>query len=147
MQRRSVGSDGAQRLGVIPLFEGLSPGQLSMLGRLLDEIVADPGDVLMAEGSQGFEMMMIEEGSAEVCQHGERINVMQRGDFFGEMAVLADGSPRTASVIALTPLRGLLFTARFARTMHDRVPQVGERMERAARERLERDARAGASPD
>ncbi len=144
MQRRSIGTDGPQRLGAIPLFDGLSAGQLSMLGRLLDEVLADPGEVLMAEGSQGFEMMMIEEGSAEVCQHGERINVMQPGDFFGEMAVLADGSPRTASVVALTPLRALLFTARFARTMHDRVPQVGERMEQAARERLERDARADA---
>ncbi len=127
------------RLAAIPLFEGLSPGQLSMLGRLLDETTADPGEVLMAEGSQGLELMMLEEGSAEVLQNGERINVMEPGDFFGEISVLVDGGPRTASVVALTPLRCLVFSAHFVRTMHDRLPQVGERMEQAVRERRERD--------
>jgi CRP-like cAMP-binding protein len=110
-----------------------------MLGRLLDEITADPGEVLMAEGSQGLELMMLEEGSAEVLQKGERINVMEPRDFFGEISVLVDGGPRTASVVALTPLRCLVFSAHFVRTMHDRLPQVGERMEQAVRERRERD--------
>ena len=147
MQRRSAGSSGAQRLAAIPLFEGVSPGELNMLGRILDVVVAEPGEVLMAEGGQGFEVMMIEEGSAEVLQRGERINVMEPGDFFGEIAVLSDGAPRTATVVALTPLQGLVFTAHFARTMHDRLPRVGERMQQAVRERRERDAGAGTPRD
>jgi len=145
VRRRSAGISGAQRLAAIPLFEGVSTGELNMLGRILDLIVAEPGEMLMEEGVQGFEVMMIEEGSAEVLQKGERINVMEPGDFFGEIAVLSDGAPRTASVVALTPLQGLLFTAHFARTMHDRVPKVGERMQQAVRERRQRDA--GAHPD
>ena len=144
MQRISVGSDGAQRLGAIPLFADLSPGQRSMLARVLDEVLADAGETLMTEGEQGFEMMMIEEGGAEVRRHGEPVSELGPGDFFGEMAVLEDGAPRSASVIALTPLRGLLFTARFARTIHDRMPEVGARMEQAARAHHERDARAEA---
>jgi len=139
LERRSAGTSAPARLAAIPLFEGLSPGQLSMLGRLLDEITADPGEVLMTEGSQGLELMMLEEGSAEVLQKGERINVMEPRDFFGEISVLVDGGPRTASVVALTPLRCLVFSAHFVRTMHDRLPQVGERMEQAVRERRERD--------
>jgi len=142
VQRRSVGRDGTDRLGAIPLFSGLSRGQLSMLARLLDELVADAGEVLMAEGQPGFELMMLESGTAEVRRNGVVVNAMQPGDFFGEMAVLEDGAPRSASVIAQTPVRGLLFTARFVRTIHDRLPEVGERMERAAGAHRERDARA-----
>jgi len=137
---------GAERLGAIPLFEGVSAGQLSMLGRLLDEIVADAGEVVMEEGTQGFDLMMLEEGTAEVSRGGERINVMEPGDFFGEIAVLEDGAPRTASVVALTPLRALVFSARFVRTMHDRLPQVGERMEETVRQRRERDAGLSTPP-
>jgi CRP-like cAMP-binding protein len=142
MQRRSVGADGPSRLANIPLFDGLSPGQLQMLARLLDEVVADTGEVLMAQGEQGFELIMIEEGSAEVLQNGERINLLGAGDFCGELAVLGDGAPRTATVTALVPLRGLLFTAHFLRTVHDRLPVVGERLRAAAGERRARDERA-----
>jgi CRP-like cAMP-binding protein len=142
MQRRRVGRDGAGRLQAIPLFEGLSVGQCRMLADLVDEIVVDPGEVLMYEGTQGLEMMMIESGTAEVVKGGERINTMQPGDFFGEIAVLGDGTPRTATVTALTPVQGLVFTAHFAREIHDRMPEVGARIERAARDRAARDERA-----
>jgi CRP-like cAMP-binding protein len=142
MQRRSVGSDGASRLANIPLFDGLSPGQCQMLARLLDEVVADAGEVLMAQGEQGLELIMIEEGGAEVLQDGRRINVLGSGDFFGELAVLDDGTERTATVTALGPLRGLVFTAHFIRTVHDRLPVVGERLRAAASERRARDEAA-----
>ena len=142
VQRRSVGRDGPERLGRIPLFDGLSPGQRRMLAALVDELLAEEGEVLMEEGEQGFEMMMIEEGTAAVRQEGELINEMRAGDFFGEMAVLGDGLPRTATVTALTPVRGLLFSAHFVREIRDRLPAIGERIARAAEERAERDRRA-----
>lgn len=110
-----------------------------MLAGLVDEVLAEEGEVLMAEGEQGFEMMMIEEGTAAVYQGGEQINQMQPGDFFGEMSILGDGIPRSATVTALTPVRGLLFTAHFVREIRDRLPAIGERMERVAAERAERD--------
>jgi CRP-like cAMP-binding protein len=145
MQRRRVGRDGPGRLEKIPLFEGLFTGQRRMLADLVDEVLADEGEVLMAEGMQGLEVMMIEEGAAEVHQGGERINTMGPGDFFGELAVLGDGMPRTATVTALSPVRGLVFTAHFVREIRDRLPLVGERIEQAARERAERDMRARGS--
>jgi CRP-like cAMP-binding protein len=145
VRRHRVGRDGAERLGRLALFEGLSIGQCRMLGDLVDELLADEGEVLMAEGRQGLELMMIEQGTAEVRQAGERINTMEPGDFFGEIAVLGDGSPRTATVVALTPVRGLVFTAHFVREMHDRLPLVGERIEQSARDRGERDRRAQGS--
>jgi CRP-like cAMP-binding protein len=118
-----------------------------MLAGLVDEVLADEGEVLMEEGEQGFEMMMIEEGTAAVRRDGEQINEMQPGDFFGEMAILGDGMPRSATVIAVTPVRGLLFSAHFVREIHDRLPAIGERIERAAQQRAARDRLARAAED
>ena len=47
MRRTSVGPDGADRLGALPLFEGLSRGQLQMLVRVADQVVAAAGDTIM----------------------------------------------------------------------------------------------------
>ncbi len=122
-------------------------GQLRMLGRLVDQVDAKVGETLMAQGSQGYEFMMIEQGEAEVLQDGQRIRLMGPGEFFGELAILDDGTPRTAAVIATSDLRGLAFTARFLRDIHDRVPPVGERLEREAKERRDRDANAATAND
>jgi CRP-like cAMP-binding protein len=132
VHRRSVGRDGAERLAKISLFTAVPRGQLRALAELLDEVTAEEGEVVMAEGEQGFELMMIEDGTAEVTQGGERINVMGPGEFFGELSVLGDGQLRTATVTAASEFRGLVFTAHFMRQIHDRLPLVGERMDQMA---------------
>jgi CRP-like cAMP-binding protein len=114
-----------------------------MLGRLVDELTAEAGETIVAEGEHGYEFTIIEQGEADVLQDGQRIRLLGPGDFFGELAILEDGTPRTASVLATSPLRGLVFTAHFLREIRERVPLVGERLDRVARERLERDANAG----
>jgi CRP/FNR family transcriptional regulator, cyclic AMP receptor protein len=143
VQRKAIGSDGAERLGAIPAFTDLSLGERRELARLADELTAQAGEVLMRQGEPGYEFLILEQGSAEVLQDGERIAVMGSVEFFGELAVLGDGSLRTASVVALTDLRGIALTAHFMREMRDRMPAVGERIDSAASARLERDRRAG----
>ena len=69
----------------------------------------------MQEGSSGYEFIVIEQGTAEVTRQGRPINHLAEGAFFGELAVLGDGTPRTASVTATSPVRGLAFTAHFMR--------------------------------
>lgn len=141
MRHASLGRDGAERLAAIELFAELSTGQRQMLARLLDELTADAGEQIVREGEFGHEFLVIEEGTAEVLQGGVRINTLGPGDFFGELAVLDDGVPRTASVIATTPLRAIAFTAYFMREMRERWPTIGEQIDRAAAEHRERDAR------
>ena len=140
MRRTSVGPDGADRLGALPLFEGLSRGQLQMLVRVTDQVVAAAGDTIMDQGDAGYEFMVLEQGSAEVRQDGQRVRVMEAGEFFGELAALSDGAPRTATVIALSDVRAFVFTAHFLHELHDRVPELGARIDRVARERFQRDA-------
>jgi CRP-like cAMP-binding protein len=68
-----------------------------------------PGQFIFRAGDLGSEMFVIHEGKAEVMRAGSEVSadvvaVLEKGDFFGEMAVL-EGLPRTASVRALTDLR------------------------------------------
>jgi CRP-like cAMP-binding protein len=69
-----------------------------------------PGQAVVDEGSQGVGFFVIVDGSARVEVHGKQVNTLKSGDFFGEIALL-DGGPRTASVVAETPLKVLGLTA------------------------------------
>jgi CRP/FNR family cyclic AMP-dependent transcriptional regulator len=139
MHRKRIGSDGASRLASIDLFAGLSRGQLLMLARVLDEVTATAGETIMSEGEPGYEVLIIEDGSAEVLKGGSRVGVMGPGDIFGELAVLEVGGARTASVVATSPLRAMLLTAHFIREVRAQLPALGERIERVAAERRLRD--------
>ena len=101
-----------------------------MLARLVDEIACEAGETIMHEGSLEYEFIVIEDGTAEVAQGGLAVNQLGPGAFFGELAVLGDGTPRTASVTATSPLSGLVFTAHFMREVRERFPAVGERIDR-----------------
>ncbi len=146
MQRHSLGSDGADRLAALELFADSTTAERRMLARLVDEIVCEEGETLMHEGSSEYEFIVIEQGAADVTQKGERVNQLGEGAFFGELAVLGDGTPRTATVTATSPLRGLVFTAHFMREARERFPAIGARIDAAAKEHLEADARRNATP-
>ncbi|HUB73040.1 MAG TPA: cyclic nucleotide-binding domain-containing protein [Solirubrobacteraceae bacterium] len=147
MQRRSIGRDGAERLGAIHLFSGLSEGQRQMLARLIDEVSADAGEELMREGEYGYEVLFVEEGSAEVTQGGTPINTVVAGELIGELAVLDAGGTRTATVLASTPLRAVSLTSHFMHDVRRRMPEIAQAIERAAAEHRERDRlRAAGEP-
>jgi CRP-like cAMP-binding protein len=143
MVRKSIGSDGAARLAAIHLFAGLSPGERQMLVRLLDELIADPGDELMHEGDFGYEMIWVEDGSAEVRQDGALINTVGAGDTLGELALLDSGGTRTATVVVTAPLRGVVLTSHFMQHVRNQMPAVAEAIDRAAAEHRERDRLRG----
>jgi CRP-like cAMP-binding protein len=140
MRRQRLGRDGAERLGRMSILSGLSLGRRRELARLADELTAEAGETVMLEGDPGYEFMMLEEGEADVLQHGERINAIGPGDCFGELATLSDGNPRTASVVAKSDLRAIVLTAHFMREMRDRLPSAGDAIDQVAAERQERDA-------
>jgi CRP-like cAMP-binding protein len=83
-------------------------------------LVAFPdGASIFEQGDAGDEMYIVQEGQVEIVllrEHGEVVSLatLERGDFFGEMAVL-EGSKRTATARSkggcrVLPLRGQLFT-------------------------------------
>ena len=92
-----------ERLAEIPLFQGLSKKELRHISSLATRLEVPAGKALTKEGQQGYEFIIVLEGEVEVRQHGEVIAKRGAGDYFGEIALL-DNRPRTATVIALTPV-------------------------------------------
>jgi CRP/FNR family transcriptional regulator, cyclic AMP receptor protein len=92
-----------ERLAEIPLFQGLSKKELSHISSLATRLELPAGKALTKEGQQGYEFIIVLEGEVEVRQHGEVIAKRGAGDYFGEIALL-DNRPRTATVVATTPV-------------------------------------------
>ena len=61
------------------------------------------GDMIIQEGDLGGEMFIIKSGSVDVIKRDDQkemvLATLERGDFFGEMAIL-ENVPRSAMVIA-----------------------------------------------
>jgi CRP-like cAMP-binding protein len=94
-------------LELVPLFSGLSRAQLSRVADLAQEVSYGSGRMIVRTGTPGLAFYVIVEGRAKVIRG--RISSAKGqaslgpGDFFGEMALL-DGGPRSASVVAQTPM-------------------------------------------
>jgi CRP/FNR family transcriptional regulator, cyclic AMP receptor protein len=118
-----------------PLFAHVSKRQLEQIAQIADEIDLREGKEMTKQGSRGREFFVLLEGNADVKKNGRRINTLGPGDFFGEIALVSD-TPRTASVIATSPVRALVITDRsFKRLMSDS-PEIQERVLSALAARL-----------
>jgi CRP/FNR family transcriptional regulator, cyclic AMP receptor protein len=92
-------------LAHVPLFEGLSPRHLRRLADLTREERLMTGATVVKAGEPGDTFYVIIEGEAKVVNASNRVvNRLQPGDSFGEISLL-DGGPRTATVVAETPMR------------------------------------------
>jgi CRP-like cAMP-binding protein len=92
-----------QRLAEVPLFAGLSKKELRTIAHLATYLEEPEGTILTAEGESGNEFIIVLEGEVEVQQGGEVIASRGAGDYFGEIALL-DHRPRTATIVAKTPV-------------------------------------------
>jgi CRP-like cAMP-binding protein len=120
-----------------PLFERCSKRELKAVAALADEMDFPPGKTLTREGAPGREFFVLIEGSAEVRRKGRKINTMQPGDFFGEIA-LVTGQPRTATVTATatSPVRALVLTDRAFKDLLRRTPSMQQKVLEALADRL-----------
>jgi CRP/FNR family transcriptional regulator, cyclic AMP receptor protein len=125
----------ATRVARLAPFKDLTPAQQSMLARMLDEVRAPEGTTLVHEGDYGYEFMIIEHGGVDVFRGGERIDEMGPGDFFGELAVVGDRARRNATIVATSPVSLLTLTAHYMRELRERMPAVGEQIDRVVAQR------------
>ena len=122
-------------LARVPLFAGLSKKHLNHLASLATVVAIDEGRVLASEGDPGREFVVILAGDAEVRRDGEVVARGSTGDFFGEIALLLD-KPRTASVVAASPMTIAVIEARDFKAMLRESPELYEPLIKAIGERI-----------
>lgn len=127
-----------KRLSDIPLFEGVANKDLQQVGTWTDEVDVQEGKTLAEEGTFAYEFFVIEEGTADVTQDGEKIRSLSPGDFFGEIGLL-EAERRTATVVAATPMKLIVMTGRDFQEMESKLPHVAEQVRTKIKERLGRD--------
>ncbi len=115
--------DKIERLENVPLFHACSQRQLRAVARIAGVFDAPAGTVLIRTGEAGEEFFLIVEGTAQVHVSAKKRIRLRPGDFFGEMSLI-DGGPRSATVVAETPLRLLVIHRRHFETLLDKVPGI-----------------------
>jgi CRP/FNR family transcriptional regulator, cyclic AMP receptor protein len=118
-----------------PLFARCSRKELGEIALLADEIDLREGKELTRQGAPGREFFVLLEGTAVVRKSGRKVDSLKAGDFFGEIALVAR-TPRTATVVATSPVRALVVTDRSFRQLLEQSPQIKTKVMEAMAERL-----------
>ena len=119
----------------VPLFHHNSKEEVKTIARLGTEVEVDPGHVLTTQGQSGREFFLVLDGQARCTIDGREVARFERGDFFGEMALLSN-APRSATIEAETHMRLLVLDSReFAALLQDN-PKMALKMLRRLADRI-----------
>jgi CRP/FNR family cyclic AMP-dependent transcriptional regulator len=122
-------------LRTIPLFSSCSKAELNRIAAIVKEVHFDAGHVICREGETGVGLHVVVEGETKVQIGGRTRRKLGPGAFFGEIALL-DGGPRSATVVAETPVRTLSIPAWSFKTTLRSNPSLALKMLEEACRRL-----------
>lgn len=112
-----LGKQGVDLLAQVPLFAGLSRRHLRQLAEHADVVAFAERETMVQIDQPGGTFYVIVRGSAKVERGGRTLDRLGPADFFGEISLL-DGGPRTASVVAETPVTAIrIFKRSFDRVV------------------------------
>ena len=110
LEREEISQDIVATLGTLPLFRGLSTAALQALANKIQTVTFLSGDTIIGEGERGDALYIIKSGVVDISKtDGDKqttVSMLERGDFFGEMALLGD-HVRSATVTARTTVVSL----------------------------------------
>jgi 3-deoxy-7-phosphoheptulonate synthase len=118
-----------------PLLAGLPLGDLSGIAEAFEELFADEGDRIVAQGARHGGLGLILEGQAALRIDGEERARFGRGEFFGEVSAVLD-APVTGDVVALGPVRYIRLDATDVEPFLHAHPAVCYRLLQAEARRL-----------
>jgi len=98
-----------EHLRKVPLFSDLSSENLLAIANLGHIDAVPPNTMVLQEGDPGTSLFIVLEGEVKICYYAPDgreviLSILQEGQFFGEMALLACHS-RSATVITLKTTR------------------------------------------
>jgi len=107
----------------VPLFSELGDRELERLAGHFKERTFPEGSAVTEEGGTGTGFFIVADGNATVSVGGEERATLGPGDFFGEIALVDEGT-RSATIMAATDLRCYGLTAWEFRPFVEEHPQV-----------------------
>jgi CRP/FNR family transcriptional regulator, cyclic AMP receptor protein len=105
------------------MFAGFSKRHLHRLAGESDVLAFASGQTIVKEGDPGETLFVVLSGQAKVTRRGRKVGSVMPGDFFGELSAI-DGGPRSASVVAETPMQVLRLFRRTLMSLIADEPQV-----------------------
>ena len=87
----------------VPLFSQLGDTELEQIAALFKERRFAQGDTVVREGTGGAAFFVIDSGEATVILDGQEYSTLGPGDYFGEIALIDEGT-RMATITAATDL-------------------------------------------
>ncbi|MDP9495352.1 MAG: cyclic nucleotide-binding domain-containing protein, partial [Actinomycetota bacterium] len=99
-----------------------------------DEVQIPSGTRIIEQGRAANELLVIEQGTADVLDGEAVIAQMGPGDVVGEIGLL-NYSRRTATVVATSPIEAIVMYGPELMAMKKSVPEVFEELERLVAER------------
>jgi phosphoenolpyruvate synthase/pyruvate phosphate dikinase len=89
----------AEVIGQVPFFTGLSECDKTQIASMFKERTFPAGETIIKQGVGAAVFFVIESGEATVSIRGKPIRTLGRGDYFGEIALIDEGT-RSATVTA-----------------------------------------------
>jgi CRP/FNR family transcriptional regulator, cyclic AMP receptor protein len=125
----------SSRIAAFPDFADLPADELDVLAASMSEVEVEAGANVITLDDYGTAIYFIEQGDADVLQGGGEANeAIGPGDVFGEIGLLLTGQ-RTATVVALTPMRLLSLSGQDFDRIRASVPEVERSLRRLGLER------------
>jgi CRP/FNR family transcriptional regulator, cyclic AMP receptor protein len=122
-------------LSKVPLLAGLDRKELEQVAQICDEIDLPAGRVIVKQGASAAEFFVVITGTCSVERDGQHVRDLGSGEFFGEMALLAD-IPRTATVTVIAAGRFLVLGHREFHSLLSQYPTIQTAVLHAVASRL-----------
>jgi CRP-like cAMP-binding protein len=120
-------------------FSAFTPQEIARISSAGTRVTLPEGWAPISEKTGADKAYIILSGTVSVRQHGEEVAQLGPGDIVGEAAIL-NHSLRTASIVSLTPMELIHFTADQLNRLAVEMPKFGEQLEAVAQQRFANDA-------
>lgn len=132
---RSAPDDITDMLAGLAIFADLSRPELERVAHTLEERYFAQDERVLRQGLSGSAFYIVLEGEAAAVADGRRVNVLGRGDFFGEISLLLGEAP-VADIVATRPLRCLVLSGTYFEEFLKTNPRVCYRILQAEAAKL-----------